>query len=158
MLRSTIVAMALISLILVGTFKSVRFGLASLFPNFIPAAMSFGLWGYLVGQVGLSASVVCAVAFGIVVDDTIHFMSKYLEARRGGASASESVRITFRTVGHALWTTTAVLSASFLVFASSGFQVSSVLGLLVAITLGFALLADFLLLPPLLMAIDGEKS
>jgi hypothetical protein len=51
-------------------------------------------------------------------------MSKYLEARRGGASASESVRATFRTVGHALWTTTAVLSASFLVFASSGFQVS----------------------------------
>ncbi len=158
MLRSTIVAMALISLILVGAFKSVRFGLASLLPNFIPAAMSFGLWGYLVGQVGLSASVVCAVAFGIVVDDTIHFMSKYLEARRGGASAAESVRITFRTVGHALWTTTAVLSASFLVFASSGFQVSSVLGLLIAITLGFALLADFLLLPPLLMAIDGEKS
>ena len=84
MLRSTIVAMALISLILVVTFKSVRFGLASLFPNFIPAAMSFGLWGYLVGQVGLSASVVCAVAFGIVVDDTIHFMSKYLEAPPGG--------------------------------------------------------------------------
>ena len=158
MLRSTIVAMALISLILVGTFKSVRFGLASLFPNFIPAAMSFGLWGYLVGQVGLSASVVCAVAFGIVVDDTIHFMSKYLQARRGGASAAASVRATFRTVGHALCTTTAVLSASFLVFASSGFQVSSVLGLLVAITLGFALLADFLLLPPLLMAIDGDES
>ena len=158
MLRSTIVAMAMISLILVFTFKSLRFGLASLFPNFVPAAMSFGLWGYLVGQVGLSASVVCAVAFGIVVDDTIHFMSKYLEARRGGASASESVRATFRTVGHALWTTTAVLSASFLVFASSGFQVSSVLGLLVAITLGFALLADFLLLPPLLMAIDRDKS
>ena len=76
----------------------------------------------------------------------------------GAPPRPESVRITFRTVGHALWTTTAVLSASFLVFASSGFQVSSVLGLLVAITLGFALLADFLLLPPLLMAIDGEKS
>ncbi len=158
MLRSTIVAMALISLILVVVFRSVRFGLVSLVPNFIPAAMSFGLWGYLVGQVGLSASVVCAVAFGIIVDDTIHFMSKYLEARRGGGSASEAVRSTFRTVGHALWTTTAVLAASFLVFASSGFQVSSVLGLLVAITLVFALLADFLLLPPLLMAIDGEKS
>ena len=44
--------MAMISLILVVTFKSLRFGLVSLFPNFIPAAMSFGLWGYLVGQVG----------------------------------------------------------------------------------------------------------
>ena len=100
----------------------------------------------------------CVVAFGIIVDDTIHFLSKYLKARSEGLPAPEAVRSTFRTVGQALWTTTAVLSASFLVFASSGFELSWALGLLVAITLGFALLADFLLLPPLLMAIDRRKS
>jgi predicted RND superfamily exporter protein len=158
MLRGTIIAMALISFILVWVFKSVRLGLISLLPNFIPAAMSFGLWGYLIGHVGVAASVVCVVAFGIVVDDTIHFLSKYLKARGEGLPAPEAVRSTFRTVGQALWTTTAVLSASFLVFASSGFELSWALGLLVAITLGFALLADFLLLPTLLMAIDRKKS
>ena len=158
MLRGTIIAMALISFILVWVFKSVRLGLISLLPNFIPAAMSFGLWGYLIGHVGIAASVVCVVAFGIIVDDTIHFLSKYLKARGEGLPAPEAVRSTFRTVGQALWTTTAVLSASFLVFASSGFELSWALGLLVAITLGFALLADFLLLPPLLMAIDRRKS
>ena len=158
MLRGTIIAMALISFILVLVFKSVRLGLISLLPNFIPAAMSFGLWGYLIGHVGIAASVVCVVAFGIIVDDTIHFLSKYLKARDEGLPAPEAVRSTFRTVGQALWTTTAVLSASFLVFASSGFELSWALGLLVAITLGFALLADFLLLPPLLMAIDRRKS
>ena len=78
MLRGTIIAMALISLILIGVFRSVRLGLVSLVPNFLPAAMSFGLWGYLVGRVGLAGSVMVAIAFGIIVDDTIHFLSKYL--------------------------------------------------------------------------------
>ena len=158
MLRGTIIAMGLISLILVLVFKSVRLGLVSLLPNFVPAAMSFGLWGYLVGHVGLSASVVTAMAFGIIVDDTIHFLSKYLKARRESLPAPEAVRAAFRTVGHALWSTTAVLSLGFLVFASSGFELSWALGLLVTITIAFALLTDFLLLPPLLMAIDRRKS
>ena len=158
MLRGTIIAMALISLILIGVFRSVRLGLVSLVPNFIPAAMSFGLWGYLIGEVGLAGSVMTAIAFGIVVDDTIHFLSKYLKGRRDGLSAPEAVRSTFRTVGRALWTTTAVLALGFLVFASSGFEVSWALGLMVATTIVFALLADFLLLPPLLMAIDRRKT
>ena len=158
MLRGTITAMALISFILIWIFKSVRIGLLSLLPNFIPAIMSFGLWGYLVGHVGIASSVVIAVVFGIVVDDTIHFLSKYLKARREGLPAPEAVRYTFHTVGHALWTTTAVLSAGFLVFATSGFEVSWALGLLVTITIIFALVADFLLLPTLLIAIDRRNS
>ena len=157
MLTGTIVAMALISLILIFVFRSVRLGLVSLVPNFIPAALAFGVWGYLVGRVGLAGSVMTAIAFGIVVDDTIHFLSKYLKARREGVSAPEAVRSTFRIVGHALWTTTAVLCLGFLVFAASGFEISWSLGILVTITIGFALLADFLLLPPLLMAIDRTK-
>ena len=158
MLRGTIIAMALISLILVGVFRSVRLGLVSLLPNFLPAAMSFGLWGYLVGRVGLAGSVMVAIAFGIIVDDTIHFLSKYLRARREGLDSADAVRSTFRSVGHALWTTTAVLSLGFLVFATSGFEVSWALGLMVTMTIGFALLADFLLLPPLLMAIDRRNT
>ena len=158
MLRGTITAMVLISFILIWIFKSVRVGLLSLLPNFIPAIMSFGLWGYLVGHVGIASSVVIAVVFGIVVDDTIHFLSKYLKARREGLPAPEAVRYTFNTVGHALWTTTAVLSVGFLVFATSGFEVSWALGLLVTITIIFALVADFLLLPTLLIAIDRRNS
>ena len=158
MLRGTITAMALISFILIWIFKSVRVGLLSLLPNFIPAIMSFGLWGYLVGHVGIASSVVIAVVFGIVVDDTVHFLSKYLKARREGLPAPEAVRSAFHMVGHALWTTTAVLSVGFLVFATSGFEVSWALGLLVTITIIFALVADFLLLPTLLIAIDRRNS
>ena len=157
MLRATIIAMALISLIFIWVFKSVRVGFISLVPNFLPAAMSFGLWGYLVGQVGLAGSVMTAIAFGIIVDDTTHFLSKYLKARREGHPAPEAVRYTFHKVGQALWTTTLVLIAGFLVFAFSGFEVSWSLGLMVTGTIGFALAADFLLLPPLLMALDRKK-
>ena len=157
MLRGTIIGMALISLILIGVFKSLRLGLISLVPNFIPAAMAFGLWGYVVGRVGLAGSIVTVVAFGIIVDDTIYFLSEYLKARREGYSAPEAVRDTFRTVGPALCTTTATLSTGFLVFAFSGYEGSQVMGLMVTITFIFALLADFLLLPPLLMAIDKRK-
>jgi len=156
MLRGTIVAMALISLILIVVLRSVRMGLISLLPNFIPAAISFGLWGYLVGRVGMAASVVTAIAFGIIVDDTIHFLSAYLKARKEGLSANDAVRRTFTTVGHALATTTAVLSAGFLVFTASGFEVSWALGILVTMTIVVALLTDLLLLPPLLMAVDRK--
>ena len=156
MLWGTVTAMALISLLLIGIFRSVRLGLVSLVPNFIPATMAFGVWGYLYGEVGNAGSLVTAIAFGTVVDDTIHFMSKYLKARREGHSASEAVQYAFRSVGRALFTTTMVLVLGFLVFASSAFVISWMLGLLVALTIGFALICDFLLLPPLLIASDRK--
>ena len=91
--------------------------------------MAFGLWGYLVGQVGLAASVVTAMAFGIIVDDTIHFLSRYQRARRENLAAPEAVRAALRRVGPALWTTTTILSLGFPVFATSGFALSWALGL-----------------------------
>lgn len=157
MLSGTIIAMGLISLMLIAVFKSVRLGLISLIPNFLPAALSLGLWGYLVGRVGLAGSVMTAFAFGIIVDDTIHFLTRYLKARRHGSTPEEAVRFTFNSTGNALWTTSVVLVAGFLVFATSGFEVSWTLGLLLASTITFAFLADFLCLPPLLMTLDRDR-
>lgn len=111
----------------------------------------------LVECAGLGASVMAAMGFGIIIDDTIHFLSRYMKARREGQVAPDAVRTTFRTVGQALWTTTAVLCAGFLVFASSGVEAIWSLGLLVTFMIGFALLADFLLLPPLSMYIDRAR-
>ncbi|MDE2789904.1 MAG: MMPL family transporter [Paracoccaceae bacterium] len=158
MLRGTILATGLISLILLLVFRNIRVGLICLVPNFVPAAMAFGLWGYLSGAIGLGASVVAAVAIGIIVDDTIHFMAKYMKGRQKGLSSPEAVRATFRAVGPALWATTAILTAGFLVFASSGYEPSWALGVLVSITICLALIADLLLLPALLMAVDRNRS
>ena len=157
MLLGTVVAMGIVSLLLLLVFKSLRLGAISLIPNFVPAAMAMGLWGYAVGEVGVAAAVVTAIAFGIIVDDTIHFMTKYVAARKDGLLPSESVQSAFRSVGKALLATTVVFGLGFLVFGASGLVTNQALGLLVGMTVVIALLADFLFLPPLLMALDGTR-
>jgi predicted RND superfamily exporter protein len=155
MLTGTTVALVLISLLLIVALRSVKIGLISLVPNLTPAAMSFGLWGLLVGEVGLGLSIVTGMTLGIVVDDTVHFLSKYLRARREQQLCSpDAVRYAFSSVGTALWVTSLVLIAGFLVLTGSPFKLNADMGLLTAITIAFALAADFLFLPPLLMKVE----
>ena len=155
MLTGTTVALVLISLVLVVALRSLKIGLVSLIPNLAPAAMAFGLWGVLVGEVGLALSVVTGMTLGIVVDDTVHFLSKYLRARREQHLGShDAVRYAFSTVGMAMWVTSMVLVAGFLVLTLSPFRMNADMGLLTAVTIAFALAADFLFLPPLLMKVD----
>ncbi len=157
MLIGTMVAMSIVSLLLVFVFRSVRLGLLSLVPNFLPAIMSMAIWGYVVGHVSVAASIVTAIAFGIVVDDTIHLMSKYLRARAEGNSPPEAILPTFRLVGRPLLTTTLIFALGFLVFGASGLVANQTLGILVGMTVVIALVADFLLFPPLLLALDRNE-
>ncbi len=155
MLKGTVLALVLISLILVVALRSLKIGLISMIPNLIPAGMAFGLWGLLVGQIGLGISVVVGMTLGIVVDDTIHFLSKYLRARREqGMGSQDAVRYAFATVGTALWVTSLVLILGFGVLSLSSFKLNSGMGLLTAITIAMALAVDFLFLPPLLMKME----
>ncbi len=158
MLFGSLVALVLISLIIIFALRSLKVGLVSLIPNLVPAAMALGLWGYTVGVAGLSIAVVVAVTLGIVVDDTVHFLSKYLRARREqGLLPKQAIVNTFETVGVALLVTSVTLMAGFIVLFWSGFKVNSEMGILTAITIAFALIADYLLLPPVLMAVDREQ-
>lgn len=157
MLYGTALALLLISLILIFALKSLKIGVLSLIPNLLPIGLAFGVWGVLVGEVGLAASVVAAICMGIVVDDTVHFLSKYLRARREkGLSAEDSVRYAFSTVGIALWVTSLVLVLGFLVLAYSTFAINSQLGQLTFLTISLALITDFFLLPPLLILFDKK--
>ncbi len=158
MLTGTTLALVMISLLLIFALRSLKIGMVSMIPNLVPAAMGFGLWGLLVGEVGLSLSVVAGMTLGIVVDDTVHFLSKYLRARREeGLNSEAAVRYAFRRVGMALLITSIVLVVGFLVLASSSFQLNAGMGLLTAIVIAFALLADFLFLPPLLMKLEEKR-
>ncbi len=159
MLGGTAIALVLISLILLFALRSVKFGLISLIPNIVPALMGFGVWALLVGEVSLAVSVVVAMTLGIVVDDTIHYLSKYLRARRErGMSPEEAVRYAFNTVGVALVVTTVVLACGFMVLAQSNFLLNSQMGLMTAITIVIALIVDFTFLPAFLMLVDKDKS
>lgn len=158
MLSGTSIALVLISVILIFSFRSVKIGLISLIPNLVPAGMAFGLWGLLVGQIGVGTSIVMGMSLGIVVDDTIHFLSKYLRAKRErGMDSHGAVRYAFHTVGTALWVTSVILAAGFYVLTFSGFALNAQMGTLTAITIVFALVTDFLLLPPLLMHLEKKK-
>mgnify|MGYP000550628715 FL=1 len=159
MLLGTVVALFLISILLGVALKSWRYGLISLLPNLLPAAVAFGVWGMINGQIGMSMSMVIGMTLGIVVDDTVHFLSKYLHARRNNNSdAKAAVHYAFGNVGSALWITTLVLVAGFTVLAQSTFKLNGDMGMLTAITILIALLIDFLFLPPLLMAIDNHRT
>ncbi len=157
MLMGTAIALVLISVLLAFALRSLKFGAISLIPNMAPAAMGFGVWFMIDGQIGLALSVVAGMTLGIVVDDTVHFLSKYLHARRDkGYGTEAAVRYAFSSVGRALVITTLVLAAGFLVLAQSSFKLNADMGLLTAITIVIALIVDFLFLPPLLMLLDKD--
>ena len=159
MLAGTTIALVLISLIMIIALRSFKLGLVSMVPNLVPAAMGFGIWGIFVGEIGLGLSVVTSMTLGIVVDDTVHFMSKYRRARvEKGYDSEQAVRYAFTSVGRALLVTSVVLIAGFLVLSFSAFKLNSDMGLLTALVIALALLADFLLLPPLLMKIEGKSN
>ena len=158
MLIGSFAALILISLILIVAFRSIKLGLISLIPNLIPAGMAFGIWGLVDGQVGLGLSVVTGMTIGIVVDDTVHFMSKYRRAKiEKGLSSEDAVRYAFSTVGVALWVTSLVLVSGFIVLSTSSFLMNSGMGLMTAITIAVALVMDFLFLPPILMTLDRKR-
>ena len=159
MLIGTVVVLLAISAILLFALRSLRLGLISIVPNLTPAVLGFGVWGLTVGQVSLSLSVVVAMTVGIVVDDTVHFLSKYRRARlEDGRNPEDAVRYAFDTAGRALVTTTLVLVAGFLIFAFSPFVPTAQVGVLTAVIIGFALIADLSLLPALLTALDRRSS
>lgn len=162
MIDGSLIALVLISLTLIIALKSWKFGALSIIPNAFPAAMSFGLWGMFVAEVNLAVAAVFSITLGIVVDDTVHFLSKYLRARREqGKDATEAVRYAFSTVGSALLVTTAALALGFLVLALSDFNVNASMGTMISMTIVIALVFDLMFLPTVLMRFDrgpGQKA
>lgn len=157
MVGGTLLALVLISFILIAAFRSLKLGLISLIPNLVPAGIAFGIWGLIDGQIGLGLSVVTGMTLGIVVDDTVHFISKYRRARiEKHMDSQAAVRYAFSTVGVALWITSLVLVSGFLVLSLSHFTMNSDMGLMTAITIAVALFLDFLFLPPLLMTLEKK--
>ena len=159
MLTGAAIGLISMSLLLILALRSWWYGFLSLLPNLLPALMSFGLWGVINGEIGLAVSVVACMTLGIVVDDTVHFLSKYVRARRElGLGVDDAVRYAFRTVGVALTATTVVLVANFLVIGTSHFYPNASMGSLAAITLAVALLVDFFFFVPLLVWLDRRRA
>jgi predicted RND superfamily exporter protein len=158
LLYGMVIALIGISLLLILALRSLKLGLLSLITNLAPAGLAYGTWAMFNGLIDLSASVVICMSIGIVVDDTVHFLSKYRRARdEQNMTTTNALRYAFHTVGVALTVTTTVLVAGFAVLTASHFAPSVTTGALMATTLAFALVVDFLFLPPLLIYADRDR-
>ena len=152
MITGTILAIAAIALIMVFALRSFSLGMLSLIPNGLPILATFGAWALLVGEVGFSVATVASISLGIVVDDTVHFLSKYVRARdERGLTVEDSIRYAFHNVGTAIVVNTIILTVGFFVMTLSSFKPNFDMGLMTMIAIGFALILDFLLLPALLL-------
>ena len=156
LLQGYSISLLLITICLTLGFSSLHFGLLSVIPNLLPATMVFGFWAFFVGQIDPFVMMLFSISIGLVVDDTVHILSHYLESRRAGASKAEAIGSSISTAGPALTITTMVLAlgTTVLIFANTlYFQQSA--KLLVPIVV-LALVLDLLYLPTILKRFDTQ--
>ncbi|MBL6667012.1 MAG: MMPL family transporter [Flavobacteriaceae bacterium] len=159
MIKGNIIALLLISLVLMLALKSFKMGAISLIPNLTPVIVGFGFWALYLAEINTGMVVVFGMTLGIIVDDTVHFMSKFLRARRElNYNAKDSVIYAFETVGRALVITTLVLVAGFTVLSTSPFALNSYMARITVVIITAALVIDFILLPSILILAYKEKS
>jgi predicted RND superfamily exporter protein len=152
MILGTVLAIVAIAVIMTFALRSVPLGLMSLVPNGLPILTTFGAWALLVGEVGFSVATVASISLGIIVDDTVHWLSKYVRARdERGLSVEGSIRYAFHNVGMAIVVNTIILAAGFFVMTTSAFKMNVDLGLMTILSIIGALILDFLFLPALLL-------
>ena len=155
LILSLSLAIVLISLFMAYMFRSFRMIIVSLIPNLLPLLITAGLMGYLGVPIKPSTILVFSIAFGISVDDTIHFLAKYRqELLANNWKIRKSVYAALRETGVSMFYTSIVLFFGFSVFIISNFGGTVALGALVSVTLLFAMLANLLLLPSLLLSLE----
>ena len=158
LLFGVFLGLLLITLLLGLFFRSIPFGVLSAFPNVLPIASAFGIWALYDGQVGFMVAAGMGSTLGIIVDFTVHLLSKYDLARREmGQSPEEAVVFAFESVGFALIVMTIVISLGFLVLNLVNFMPLHDFARFSTISFIMALIIDFLLFPNLLVKFDKRK-
>ena len=156
MISGNIVAVIAIALVLIIALEHFGLGVLSLLPNVLPVVLALSLWAVLVGMAGMATTIVAASSLGIVVDNTTHFLSKYIRARREqGKDKRAAIFYAFEMVGTAIAANAIVLICGFVLLAFSYFQPNLQMGLLTAMTIAYSLDRRFdMLTRP---AHDGER-
>ena len=151
-------AVLIVGILMAMLFKNWKMLLISLVPNLFPLLIAGALLGYLGIDLEAGVSIVFAVIFGIAVDDTIHFLSKYKLALQNNLSSEEALAVTFTETGKAICLTSIILFFGFLIMLFSIHPPSVTIGLLISITLLSALFSDLLLIPVMIRWLIPQKS
>ena len=158
MLKGTLLSLLTVTIVISLLLRSVQLGLLSIVPNAMPLIAAYGVWALTKGYVDTGTSIVASLATGIIVDDTVHFMSKFRHAYRDlRKPAADAVRYAFDSVGFALFATTLILISGFMVMEFSNFIPSQNMAWLLSLCVVMALVFDFLMLPALLLSVYGKK-
>ncbi len=147
-------SLALITLTLMIGLRSVRYGLISIMPNLFPATIVFGLWGLFRGEIGPYVLMLFSISIGLVVDDSVHILSKYLTARRQGHSPNDAVMYSLDKAGSAITITTISLAVGTFILVFSQTMYFQNVSLLLTPIIVVALFLDMLFLPPLLLRFE----
>lgn len=145
-----IAALLAISILMSFVYKNIKLTLISIIPNVIPLIITAGILGYFKIPLDAPTSIIFGISYGIVVDDTIHFLSRFKIERMHGVSVETAIHNTMLETGRALFITTAILIAGFSVLMLSSLHATFNVGMLLVITLFTALIADVYLLPLLI--------
>ncbi|MEJ2404622.1 MAG: MMPL family transporter [Candidatus Thiodiazotropha sp.] len=155
MISGTTLSLLLISLTIFIALRSFLYGSISLLANILPFVMTFGAWTMITGKAGMEVSIVVSATLGVIVDNCIHFMTKYIHFRKyRGLDLEASLRSTFESVGGALIFTSTTLITGYTVLMLSDFVLNRALGILSALTVGFALAVIMFLLPAVISQLE----
>lgn len=152
MIQGLLFAFMLIAFISGVFFRSARMVLFALIPNIIPLVFIGGIMGFLGVDLKVSTSIIFTIAFGIAVDDTIHFLSRFRMELKSGRTVPFAIRSSLNITGRAIILTSIVLITGFFTLIFSDFEGTWLVGLLISLTLLFAILSDLFLLPVLLLS------
>ena len=156
LIYSLTLTLIIVSLMMLFIFKRVKILWILLLPNILPVVLVLGVIGWLGLTIDLGVAISGAIIIGVAVDDTIHFLTKYFEARKRGLSMSDTLDEVLHYAGKAIFFTTVVLSLAFSVFAFSTFAPNQNFGIVTATALVIALVTDLFLLPALLSVFDNK--
>jgi predicted RND superfamily exporter protein len=151
--ESTAVAYGIIFILLSFLFLSMRVGLMAMIPNVIPNVVFFGIMGFGGIELNLATSIIAAVALGISVDDTVHYMARLNRVVKRMDTQREALLATLHIVSRPVIATTVTLAAGFLVMVSSSFVIISTFGWLTAVTMMVALVTNLFLVPAILATV-----
>jgi len=157
LLMSLLIAFIIISLLMASIFKSMRMIAISIIPNLIPLIVTAGIMGYFGVNFKPSTVLVFSVAFGIAVDFSIHFLTKYKMELKTSATIADAVRKVQKEISTSMIYTAVILFFGFIIFVFSDFGGTIALGLFTALTLLIALLSNLILLPSLLLSYDSAQ-
>lgn len=157
LLQSLLLAFCVIAVLMGMLFRSTRMVVISLVPNVLPLLMVAGMMGYIGIPLKPSTALVFSVAFGIAVDDSIHFLARYRLARNMGDTVSMAVSNSYKDTGISMIYTSIILFLGFVIFTASSFGGTRALGQLASVTLLIAMFGNLLLLPALLLSFDTKE-